>query len=253
MNPDGSTILIGYEPDRQWFAGFDLRKHKVFSSKSPSIQININAIHTALRDGMSFTTKGNDEIAIGFRPDQILTYALNAEILHAQGADAKTVALLTKATSEEPITESELAALPKERQKVIQTVEKLARDSAFRRKVIVAYDRKCAVTGIQLRLIDAAHILPVGATGSNDEVNNGLCLSPTYHRAYDRGLIYLDESRKMRINPAQEQHLIGLKLHGGLELFKAPLGNEIFLPPDKKQWPNSALIRKANEFRKIAA
>lgn len=48
---------------------------------------------------------------------------------------------------------------------------------------------------MQLRLIDAAHILPVGAKDSNDEVNNGLCLALTYYRAYDRCLIYLDENR----------------------------------------------------------
>ena len=250
-NPDGSTVMIGYEPNTMCFAGFDLTKHRVFSTKSPSIQININAVHAALRDGLSFTTKGNEEIAIAFRPDQILTYALHAELLHAQGADANTVALLRKATGEVIIPENELAALPKERQRVIQTVAALSRDNAFKRKVVVAYDRKCAVTGIQLRLIDAAHILPVGATGSNDEVNNGLCLSPTYHRAYDRGLIYLDENRIMRLNNVQTDHLIALKLHGGLESFKAPLGHEIFLPPDRNQWPHSTLIRRANEFRKI--
>ena len=31
---------------------------------------------------------------------------------------------------------------------------------------MLAYDQRCAVTRIQLRLVDAAHILPVGAEGS---------------------------------------------------------------------------------------
>jgi len=51
-----------------------------------------------------------------------------------------------------------------------------------------------------LRLIEAAHILPVGAEGSTDLVTNGICLSPTYHRAFDRALIYLDESMKMQLS-----------------------------------------------------
>jgi putative restriction endonuclease len=253
LNPEGSTILIGYEPNTNCFAGFDLTKHKTFSTKSPSIQININALRNAVRDGFSFTTKGNDEIAIGFRADQILAYTLNADLLHAQGADAKTIKLLVKAAAFEPIQQQEIQRLPKDRQRIVATISRLSRDSDFRRKVIVAYDRKCAVTGIQLRLIDAAHILPVGAEDSSDEVNNGLCLSPTYHRAYDNGLIYLDNDLSMRINPAKEKELISLKLHGGLDAFKSCLGHEILLPADRKQWPNLEMIKHANKVRRIAA
>jgi putative restriction endonuclease len=253
MNPRGPTILIGYEPGLQCFAGFDLRKHQRFSLRSPSIQININALHDALRDGFSFVIKGNDEIAIGFRPDQILAYALNAELLHSQGADAKVAALLAKATSLAPIVDRELLAVSKERQKLVATVSRLSRESDFRRKVVVAYDRKCAVTGIQLRLVDAAHILPVGATGSNDEVSNGLCLSPTYHRAYDRGLVYLDSSLVMRVNAKQERELVDMRLDGGLTEFRSYLDRPIRLPADRRQWPDLRMIQKANMFRSISA
>ena len=96
INPSGYTILIGYEPNLQCFAGFDITKHATFSTRSPSIQIPITTLHDALQDGFSFVTKGNEEIAIGFRPDQFLAYMLNAEALHAQGADAASVGLLSK-------------------------------------------------------------------------------------------------------------------------------------------------------------
>lgn len=251
LNPAGPTILIGYEPRLQCFAGFDISKHTMFSTNSPSIQIPITALERALQDGFSFVTKGNDEIAIGFRADQLLAYALNADLLHAQGADAKMVELLTKAAALEPIASTDLQQVPQERQRVVSTISRLFRDADFRRKVTVAYDRRCAVTRIQLRLIDAAHILPVGAEGSTDEVSNGLCLSPTYHRAYDRSLIYLDENLTMQINPEQEAELIRLGLDGGLNDFKAYLGKRIHLPADRNQWPNTGLIRKANEFRGI--
>lgn len=200
---------------------------------------------------MSFATKGNNEIAIGFRPDQFLAYALNAELLHTYGAEAKTVDLLTKAAALEPIGAEELERVAKDRQRVVATVSRLSRDSDFRRKVTIAYDRRCAVTRIQLRLIDAAHILPVGAKGSCDEVYNGICLSPTYHRAFDRSLIYLDENLNMQINPAQERELARLRLDGGLDDFKSYLGRKIHLPADKRQWPQPDLIREANGFRKI--
>ncbi len=242
---------MGFEPNLQGFAGFDLGKHRRFTAGSPSIQIPITTVETALQDGLSFARKGNDEIAVGIRPDQFLTYALNAQVLHSEGANAKMMELLAKAASLETISRRELNQLPKKRQRVIAQVAKLSRDSAFTRKVIVAYDRRCAVTRMQLRLIDAAHILPVGAKDSNDEVNNGLCLSPTYHRAYDRSLIYLDNSLVMRINPAKEATLVDLGLDGGLADFKNYLGRRIHLPADRNQWPAPGLIRKANQFRNI--
>jgi putative restriction endonuclease len=251
LNPDGPTILIGFEPGLRCFAGFDLRRHQTFTPGSPSIQININALRMAIQDGFAFVRKGNEEIAVAFRPDHILSYTLNADKLHELGADARTNELLARATKLEDIPEQDIAGLAQERQRIVATVSRLARDSDFRRKVLVAYDRKCAVTGLQLRLIDAAHILPVGADESSDDVTNGLCLSPTYHRAYDTGLIYLTEDYQMRMNPEMISELIGLRLHGGLDHFKSFLERRILLPADRKQWPLPAFIRKANQIRMI--
>src|SRR5271165_5589625 len=105
------------------------------------------------------------------------------------------------------------------------------RYTAFKQRVLFAYGNRCAVTRAQLRLVDAAHILPVGAPGSADHVRNGIALSPTYHRAFDAGLVYLDEQYRMRLNDKRLQVLQAMNLAGGVEAFRAPLG-QIFLPPD---------------------
>lgn len=39
-NPNGYTVLMGYYPDLKMFAGFDLKKHRVFKTGSPSVQID---------------------------------------------------------------------------------------------------------------------------------------------------------------------------------------------------------------------
>lgn len=247
----GPTLLLGYEPNSGCFAGFDLTKHRSFSTHSPSIQIRISALHDALQYGFSFVTKTNDEIAIGIRPDQLLAYALNADVLHEAGADAKMVDLLTKAAVLEPIQTTDAAQIAPERRKILQEVSRLSRDSSFRARVIQAYDRRCAVTRIQLRLIDAAHILPVGAEGSTDQIINGICLAPTYHRAFDTALIFLDETLHVRINPEKEEELYKIGLAGGLADFKAVLDHRIHLPADRSQWPSLEFIRAANRFRGI--
>lgn len=251
LNPAGPTVLIGYEPDLKMFAGFDLARHKTFTQGSPSVQVDIRALHMALRDGMAFDRKGNDEIAVAFRPDQFLNYTLNSEDLHRYGKFATTLDLLKKASSLQKIDETELTALPADRRRIVSTVSRLSRVANFRQKVADAYGHRCAVTRMQLRLIDAAHIIPIGAPGSSDEVVNGMALSPTYHRAFDRCLIFLDERLIMRPNDKAIAELVTLGLDGGLAEFKRYLDKPIHLPADRKQWPSKKLIKTANEVRKV--
>ena len=251
-NPSGGpTLLMGLESSTQCFAGFDIEKHHTFSANSPSIQIPLTTLHAALQNGLSFARKENDEIAIGVRPDQFLTYVQNASILHMLGADADVSRLLSQATNLEEVDIEELESLSHERQRIVSTVSKLSRDANFRRKILNAYESRCSVTRIQLGLVDAAHILPVGIEGSTDHVSNGISLSPTYHRAYDRGLIFLDESLVMRTNAKRISELDEERLTGGLADFSEFLNRRIHLPHDRNQWPDSQMIQEANRVRGI--
>ncbi len=250
LNPFGPTLLIGYEPHRKMFAGFDLNLHRTFTMGSPSVQIDIRVIEQALQDGLAFDRKGNSEIAVAIRPDQFAVYMHHAAELHKFGKEAATLGLLRKATSLDEITEEEITYLTGERKRIVSVVSRLSRLANFRQQVLYAYGNRCAVTKAQLRLVEAAHILPVGAPGSSDDVRNGIALAPTYHRAYDNGLIYLDEQFVMRINPRKVSDLATLGLHAGLQTFQASLG-KIYLPQDKQQWPSPSVIRKANRFRQI--
>ena len=193
LNPGGPTVLIGFEPGRKMFAGFDLQRHQRFTMGSPSVQIDITAIHIALQDGFAFDKKGNGEIAVGVRPDQFMAYARTAAELHRHGRDRNTFRLLKRvaAVSGPPVSPRAIAPLSGGAKRIVQTINRLARDANFRAQVMTAYSNRCAVTRMQLRVIEAAHVLPVGAPGSVDHVCNGIALSRTYHRAYDNGLIYV--------------------------------------------------------------
>ncbi len=239
------------------FAGFDLERHRTFTQGSPSVQIDIRVVHQAQQDGLAFDRKDNLELAIGVRPDQLLNYIGHANDLHRHGADTRTfqpleavVAAPRLSIEEEAHLNAELDRLTQPRRKLVQEVQRLSRLAGFRRQVLFAYGSRCAVTRAQLRLVDAAHILPVGAPGSVDHVCNGIALAPTYHRAYDNALIFLDENYVMRLNEQKVQSLEGEGLGEGLVKFKEPLG-KIFLPPDPKQWPTLRLLKKANAVRQI--
>jgi putative restriction endonuclease len=252
LNPKGYTLLLGYQPNLRMFAGFDLNRHRTFTTGSPSVQIDIKCIHKALEAGLSFDRKSNQEIAVGIRPDQMLNYMANAEDLHRLGKNAAVYNLLTKASALEKIAKEEIAELTPKRQRIVSSVNRWARSASFRQQVLSAYDNRCSVTRIQLRLVDAAHILPVEAEVTTDDVRNGIALSPTYHRAFDGGLIYLDEDCVMRINPERELQVTTLKVHGGIDDFKYYLSKRIYLPPDRRQRPDINMIRKANRYRRIS-
>ena len=249
LNPNGATVLMGYAPDLGVFAGFDIARHKEFTSGSPSVQIDISKVKLAQQFGMAFDRKSNDEIAIGVRPDQFVNYALNATELHALGTFPDTFQLLTDACELRDISNDALAVLPEPRSRIVRTVTQLARDASFRVQVVNAYGSRCAVTRAQLRLVDAAHILPVGANGP-DLVKNGLALSPTMHRAYDQGLIFLDSQLEMQINQKRAAELSQLNLGDGLAQIEVHMG-PILLPQDRNQWPSDDLIREANKLRGV--
>ncbi len=180
-----------------------------------------------------------------------VAYAMNATVLHRYGSEANVLRLLNRAVHQELLPAQETQILSQERLRVVTEVSRWSRAAGFKQSVLFAYGNRCAVTRLQLRLVDAAHILPVGVPGSVDQVRNGIALSPTYHRAFDAGLIYLDEQFRMRVNEGQLHVLQDLNLAGGVDAFRQPLGQQIFLPPDANQRPLVDFIRRANTLRQI--
>ena len=129
---------------------------------------------------------------------------------------------------------------------------RLSRDSAFAKRVVEAYQNRCAITRMQLRLVDAAHILPVAHQDSTDDVKNGIALSPTLHRAFDNGLVYIDPNTfKPRINRRRRDELVRDQLGAGLDDLVALMNHPILLPQVHASRPDPELIRMANKVRMI--
>jgi putative restriction endonuclease len=107
------------------------------------------------------------------------------------------------------------------------------RDRAFTRHVQKAYDRTCAVTGLQIvngggrAEAQAAHIKPVASEGP-DSVRNGIALSGTLHWMFDRGLFSVGESYEI---------LIANGVPDRIRQIVNPTGR-LLLPTDRLQWPH---------------
>lgn len=74
---------------------------------------------------------------------------------------------------------------------VIREVKSRVNQSVFRQMVLGNYSTQCAITGIDIpELLFASHIVP-WSKNEKERLNpeNGICLSPLYDKAFDRGLI----------------------------------------------------------------
>jgi putative restriction endonuclease len=115
-----------------------------------------------------------------------------------------------------------------------------------------AYEFKCAVTGLTVgslaegratRLLDAAHIRPVGDQGP-DSVTNGLSMTPTVHRLFDEGLVTVrwqaTELELLR-SPVLEPEMIESPEQG--TSIRLESGMKLILPRDRSSWPNPDQVR----------
>jgi hypothetical protein len=83
-----------------------------------------------------------------------------------------------------------------------RAVNILIRTSGAGRSIRSAYANTCCMCGIGSSLVVGAHIFPVEAPGSSDEVWNGLSLCYNHHAAFDLHLIWIDPiTRRVVIHP----------------------------------------------------
>jgi len=81
-------------------------------------------------------------------------------------------------------------------------IEQRVGQNFFRRAVLANYENRCCLTGISdVRLLNASHIVPWSADEKNrHNPKNGLSLSATFDRAFDRGLMSVDQSGRARFS-----------------------------------------------------
>jgi putative restriction endonuclease len=200
-------------------------------------------------NGFDPCDKGNQEVAIAFRPDFFVEYLQSLAPLHDFGQSAKDLAVLSNVAQFPEINEAEIQIKNVVRQRTIISVSRKLRDVGFRKRVLAAYEYHCAVCGIQLRLVEAAHIIPVSHDSSTDETRNGLALCALHHKAYDQALVAVVDDYSIRVNHQQAKDLQNQGLSGGLANFSQNLRPSILLPLAISDHPHIEYLRIANGIR----
>ncbi len=83
------------------------------------------------------------------------------------------------------------------------TVRVRVNQSFFRRRIVSAYEFRCCVTGLAVpELLVASHIVPWAQDAANRlNPRNGLCLNALHDRAFDRGLMIVDDTMHVHFSP----------------------------------------------------
>ena len=242
-----TTLLLGWHSGYEVFVGFDIKKHDGQASQSPSIQVKEETLQSAHTRAFAIYRRQNGEIAVAFRPEFLVEYALNSASLHLTGKAAADMSLLNNLDT---LTETQIVTVKNQaRQVVLSQIVRKFRATDFRKRVLGAYKHRCAVCGVQLELIDAAHIIPVAASTSTDETKNGIALCKLHHTAFDRNLISFDERYKIEVSNSEVSRLTAANLVGGLKEFKQQLRTAIILPTDRRDYPPPEYIVEARKVR----
>jgi putative restriction endonuclease len=113
----------------------------------------------------------------------------------------------------------------------LREVKTRVNQNVFRQIVAANYSGKCAITGIDIpELLFASHIIP-WAKNEAERLNpeNGICLSALYDKAYDKGLIAVNEQYQILISDK-------LKKKKGVDYYEkyfAPLENQSLIQPQR--------------------
>lgn len=243
--PDGDAIMLGWHEAAGVFVGFDF-DHHAGAGSSASVQVQMQTLERAAQDGIALQRKGPTEVAAAFRPENLVGYLQHRHDIHQVGYipnPALALGVAEDETGESPDLD------PPERQRVTAVVSRLLRDASFRTRVLEAYDHACCACGLQLGLIEAAHIIPVGEPGSTDETSNGLALCVLHHRAYDASLLAIRENGSIDVNEEAIASLRERGLDGGEAQFRGGLFEQILLPPTDEDRPLAENLQRGRRLR----
>ncbi|MEI6766897.1 MAG: HNH endonuclease [Bacteroidota bacterium] len=116
--------------------------------------------------------------------------------------------------------------------------EVFIRGNVFKRVVPKIYNNTCCISGLNisatftLSMVDACHIVPFSES-HDDTITNGLALSPNMHRAFDRGLITINENYIVIVSERFTEESVS---PFSIKQFK---GKQILLPSDKHFYPSA--------------
>lgn len=221
---DRYTVLLGYSPDYGVFVAWEARLYGAFSY-SANVQVREPLLSEASRGGWAVDEprmkRGELEVRVAFTPGNLFHYlntAKNADHrgLHGKWREAYFLSCVPSVTPPKlPASAKGLEDYIESQRSRIASV-RLYRDATFSPRVKREYAYACAVCGLQLEIVEAAHIIPVHEKGSPDKIWNGMAMCPNHHKLFDSRSFLVRPDLQIQVDKETVEFLEQCKQSAGL-------------------------------------
>ena len=248
----GETIsILGYHVGSGTFSAWDPR---LFSNRSHrtqrfSMYTRLSGLQRASTLGFTRYVDSEGQAVLLFRPEYLSLYIENSEFIH-EATDA-AIQRIVDVYGATPVGVAPERRVVISKRRVQVTHIQFARSPQFRAEVLTAYEHSCAMCGMQLELIEAAHFIPHAHPDGLDEVGNGIALCALHHKSLDTGLVYVDVNYHIRINQTRYTYLRKAGAIGGILQYRRQLRLNIAVPEDDSKHPIRENIVRGNHMRGI--
>lgn len=244
------VIVFGYFHDARVFTAWNpfLMRDRFNQRSTISLYSRFSVQRKASENGIAVYKDTNEQSIISFKPEYLGLYIENISKMHILN-ESELLKLISK--SDTLNSESSDGTFDAENEQFTITHAQEVRDPKFRKIVYTSYAFKCAMCGISLKLVEAAHIVPHSHEKGTDDISNGICLCALHHTAYDQSLVYFDEELNIKINKKKLEYLEKVGLDSGYRKLQELLFDKISLPDNLAMRPNTENIRLANQIRGI--
>ena len=246
-----SICVLGYHAHTDTFNAWDPVQFLQRSKRTQkfSMYTRLSNLSRASREGFASYRDSASQNVLSFRPEFLGIYLGNTESLHQ--TTQRTLRNIVRAHGQVSSGFVSRKSVAISKRKIQVTQSRFARNPQFRHAVLEAYGNRCAMCGIQLELIEAAHLVPHAHPNGLDIVSNGLALCALHHQSLDTGLIYLEADYSIRMNAVRRRYLMRMKRLGGVKQFGRFLRAIISLPQDPVDYPLPENIELGNQLRGI--
>ena len=245
------VCILGYHADLGVFSAWD---PSVFLHRNPmtqrfSLYTRLSSVQRARTAGFAKYVDTDQHSVLLFRSEYLGVYVENVTVIHrATDKTLRTIARVYDSTRPGSRPSRRITVA---RKRIKVTRSQFARSPRFRKVVLSAYGHRCAVCGLQMELVEAAHIVPHAHRQGKDVVENGLALCALHHKSFDQGLIFADHDYSIQTNDDRIEYLAKKNLVHGLTQFTRGLRSSLSLPKDVRQYPQTDNIILGNQLRGI--
>ena len=245
------VVVLGFHPDWNVFSAWDPASLLVRNplARRFSMYTRLSKIQEASRVGVSTYIDSNKQNILSFRSEFAGLYVVNSTTIHGvSNRRFRNIANKYGATrpGQKPVGLGKVQG-----QLITVTHTQYVRSPQFRTSILQAYSYSCAMCGVQLDLIEAAHVVPHAHPQGLDVVTNGIALCSLHHRSFDTSLLYVDPTYRIRVNPVRVSYLRKLNRAGGWRDYKKGLQASLTVPSDVNLRPSPQNIVLGNQLRGV--